>query len=143
MIHLPTGQDARDSRQSSLKQLHLLNLLLHLQSYLFLRANELCLLLHVFRDLVENNSLRRLSAHRQLVQALVELVQIPGLVELNVRLGTLIDQVFELLERIVAKFYLWGVGQVEGLLVSIQVDELDAACSAAHFDQKWPRAVLG
>ena len=116
---------------------------MHLQSYLFLRANELCLLLHVFRDLVENNSLRRLSAHRQLVQALVELVQIPGLVELNVRLGTLIDQVFELLERIVAKFYLWGVGQVEGLLVSIKVDELDAACSTAHLDQKWPCAVLG
>lgn len=58
------------------------------------------------------------------------------------RLFTLGDQVVEPDKRVIAQLDLVDILEVEGLLVSVQVDELDTSCTGSQFDEKWPRTVL-
>ena len=60
------------------------------------------------------------------MQTLVELLKILGLVEMDMSLSTLTYKVLQLVECVLTELDLRRVGQVEGLLVPIQVDELEA-----------------
>ena len=57
-------------------------------------------------------------------------------------LFTLAGQVVEPGERVIAQLDLVDILEVEGLLVSVQVDELDASCTCSQLDEKWPCTVL-
>ena len=109
-------------------------LLEHLLGDLLLSLDELGLLFDIFGDLVEDDTFGRLSAHCQLVQALVELLKVPRLVQVNMRLPAFVDQVLEPAERLFAEFDLWGVGQVERLLIPVQIYKLQASGRAAKLD---------
>ena len=99
-----------------------------------MRFDELFFLLDVLRNLVKDDRFACLPTQRQLVQTCVELLQVPRLVQLDVRLVALLDQILETCEGLLAQLYLRRIRQLEWLLVAVQVDELEAPCRAAQFD---------